>query len=184
MPAFSFRETLLQRVLFAGFFTIMLALITVACFLKVGDNLLWLLAGLLAGTVTGGVLYFIIRSYLSRQTFTVTAQAISSQSRARGLTTIFWQEVVEVTERTGRIDDIRERVPGLEVFISSYVMMPSTGAAGRFGLLFIRARDGKVIVVRQPLVYPSRLEQLLEAIELYSPQLNPAEQILKSNTDN
>jgi hypothetical protein len=182
MQPFEFKEALLQRTMFVGFFLIMAGLITVACFLKAGEGLVWLVGGLLAGIVTAILGLFLFQSYYSRQYFKVNADEIVSQSKARGTIRIFWHELEAVKEGKGKISNIREAIPGLEVFITSYVMLPSTGSGERLGTLYLSDSNGQIIFVRQYLVYPSNLDKLLAAIELYSP-LSPS-QTLGYNTHN
>jgi hypothetical protein len=169
MPTFEFKESLLQRTMFVSFFLIMAGLLTVACFLKVADGLVWFIGGLVAGVVTLVLGLFIYQSYYSRQFFEVNDSVITSRSKAHGAIKIFWHELEAVREGKGKISNIREAVPGLEVFITSYIMLPSTGSGERLGTLYISDKKGQVIFIRQYLVYPASLDRFLAAVELYSP---------------
>lgn len=176
MQTFVFKESLLQRTMFMGFTIVLATLITVACFVQVGNGFSWLLGGIAAGTVLFTLIYFLYQSYRGRQTFTVTNQSITSRSKARGSIKIFWANLTEVKTAKGRISDVRERVPGLEILITSYVMLPSTGDNRTLGTLYLRDNQGNTIFVRQYLVYPSTLDNLIEAIEAFSPVSSPLEQ--------
>jgi hypothetical protein len=169
MESFEFKESLLQRTMFTGFCLIAASLTTIACLIKITDSLVWLIGGLLAGAVTAAIALFLFQSYRTRQFFRVDENGITSQSKDRGTITLLWEDLEAVREGKGKISNIREAIPGLEVFITSYVMLPSTGSGERLGTLYLSDKNGQFIYIRQYLVYPSSLDKFLALIEFYSP---------------
>jgi|GEM_PF-1945990 len=184
MQSISFSETVIARVLFIGFFTLMGGAIVVALLIKVGDNPLWLIPAILAALVVLLLGYVIWASYNSRQHITITPQSISASSSKRGETKIRWLEIEKVYEVQNKTDEIREAYPGLELLLTYYIMLPNTTSGERRGLLIIKAKDGRKIALRQHMIYDYRMDQLLEAIDTYAPSSDPTTEVLRSNMQN
>ena len=184
MESTTFNETLLARILFAGFFTLMGGAVTYALFLKVADNFWWVFPALLVALLEIGLIYYIWYSYSTRQRVTITPQYLSVYSQKRGETRIKWLEIVDVYEAQNKADELRETMPGLELMLTYYIMLPQTTAGGKRGLLVIKAEDGRKIALRQHMIYDHRMNQLLRAIDLYTAYPDPATQILRTNNRN
>ncbi len=184
MPESTFKETIITRVMFVGFFILMGAAIVVALFLKVSDGLIWLLPALLVAALVGSMIYYLWSSYQNQQKITITPKGISVVSRQRSKVEILWSEVEDVHEVQSKSDELRETVPGIEVLLTYYIMLPSTSTGQRRGLLVLKARDGRKIAIRQHMLYDYRLEQLLQAIDIYAPLPDPASDALRTNTQN
>jgi hypothetical protein len=184
METTTFNETLLARVLFAGFFTLMGAATTLALFLKVADNFWWVIPALLVAVLEICLIYYIWYSFITRQRITITPQYLSAYSRKHGETKIKWLEIVEVYEAQNKADELRENMPGLELMLTYYIMLPQTTAGGKRGLLVIKAENGRKIAVRQHMIYDHRMNQLLRAIDLYTAYPDPTTEILRTNNQN
>ncbi|MEI7556328.1 hypothetical protein [Candidatus Chlorohelix sp.] len=184
METSTFSETLLARILFSGFFILMGGAVTVALFLKVADNFWWVFPALLVALLEIGLIYYSWYSYSTRQRVTITPQYLSVYSHKRGETKINWFEIVDVYETQNKADELREALPGLELLITYYIMLPQTTSGGKRGLLVIKAEDGRKIALRQHMIYDHNMHLLLRAIDFYTAYPDPTTEFLRSNNQN
>lgn len=185
LPAnFSFKENVLVLCIVSAFFGLAAAVVTLACFIKVGDSLVWLVPGLAAALLTLFLLLFSFNAFRSRQIVSITPQSIRSRSSARGEVEIPWHEVEKVAEDALKGENVRRAMPGLEVILAMYINLPIASNGEGRSLITIKGPGERTITLRSHLLYPHRLEQLRQAISRYAPQAGQGARLLRLNLNN
>jgi hypothetical protein len=184
MQPVSFKETILARVMFVGFFALMGSAITLALFLKTAESFFWFIPAVLVGALTLGLYYFIWVSFVTRQVINISPVEISVTSRKHGRSSIRWLEVLEVYEVQNKTDELRENMPGLELLLTYYIMLPQTTSGQKRGLIVLKGEDGTKISIRRHMLYEHRLNQLLQAIDFYTTYPDTPTSMLRANNHN